>query len=573
MNVPREPDSFEFADYLGVLRRQWWLVVLLACVGVLAGAAYLKLVPRAYTATAAVNVTPTGASDSQSGAVAAGRTTGVINLDTEAQIVQSSTVAAIAARTLHSSLAPGVLARNVSVTVPANSSVLQIGCMARSAQQAAACANAFATGYLKNRSVSAASAINSQLNAVRTQQETLQKQATQLTTQVNTLPTNSSQRSAAETQLQTVSGELKSLADQEISLTAAAASSSGGTIITAATPPAKPSSPKPLLALPSGLLAGFLLGVIAALILDRRRKRISSSRELDRFGLPVLLDLSGKDFGRDPVVSARSAAGLEFAELARVTASGLGENGRLLLVAGVSAGSGCEVVAANLAATLARTRPGVILVCPGDQHTPEFFGLAGAPRLDSAATAEVTAGTMDLGEVAVRPAGFAGLGVLILDPDLDELQFEHARQLALQLRDRARYVVIEAPASATGADVFALAEFCDAALVTVEMSGAKRRQLEDRIRLLGRLRIRILGIAAVPRLRWSARRSRGGEVAQFRTGLGARDPKAAAAANDSPGDLKAGQPTWTPAAKQDENPTLVLSARSRAEMADKLRGD
>jgi capsular polysaccharide biosynthesis protein len=572
MNVPREPDSFEFADYLGVLRRQWWLVVLLACVGVLAGAAYLKLAPKAYTATATVNVTPTGGSQSQSGAVAGGRTTGVINLDTEAQMVQSATVAAVAAHTLHSSLAPGVLARNTSVTVPANSSVLQIGCMARSAQQAAACANAFAAGYLKNRSASAASAISSQLNAVRTQQETLQKQATQLTTQVNTLPTNSSQRSAAETQLQTVSAELKSLADQEVSLTAAATSSSGGTIITAATPPTKPSSPKPLLALPSGLLAGLLIGVVAAFILDRRGKRISNSRELDRFGPPVLLDLSGRDLGRDPVVSARSAAGLEFAELARVIASVLGENGRLLLVAGVSAGSGCEVVAANLAATLARTRPGVILVCPGDQHTPEFFGLAGAPRLDSATVAEVAAGTKDLGEVAVQLAGLSGLGVLILDPDLDELQFEQARQLAWQLRDRARYVVIEAPV-ATAADTFALAEFCDAALVTVEMSRAKRRQLEDRIRLLDRLRIRIVGIAAVPRLRWPTRRSRGGEAAQSRPVLGARGPEAAAAANDSAGDLKAGQPVWTPAAEQDEAPTMVLSARSRAEMADKPRGD
>jgi Mrp family chromosome partitioning ATPase len=444
--------------------------------------------------------------------------------------------------------------------------------MARSAQEAAACANAFAAGYLKNRSVSAASAINNQLNAVRAQQQTLQKQATQLTTQVNTLPTNSSERSAASTQLQTVSGELKSLADQEVSLTAAAASSSGGTIITAAVPPGRPSSPKPLLALPSGLLAGLLIGLIAAFTLDRRGKRISNSRELDRFGLPVLLDLSGKDFGRDPVVSARSAAGLEFAELARVTASVLGQNGRLLLVAGVSAGSGCEVVAANLAATLARTRPGVILVCPGDQHTPEFLGLAEAPRLDSATVAGVAAGTRDLGEIAVQPGRFAGLGVLILDPDLDELQFEQARQLAGQLRDRARYVVIEAPA-ATSADTFALAEFCDAALVTVEMSRAKRRQLEDRIRLLDRLRIRTIGIAAVSRLRWPARRPRGDEVARLRPGLGARGPQAAATANQSAGNPEAGQPTWTPAAKQDEAPTMVLSARSRAEMADKLRGD
>ena len=572
MNVPREPDSFEFADYFGVLRRQWWLVVLLACAGVLAGTAYLKVAHRADTATAAVNVTPTGAAQSQSGAVAGGRTTGVINLDTEAQIVQSTTVATIAAHILHSALVPSVLVTNVSVAVPANSSVLQISCTARSAQNAAACANAFAAGYLQNRSASAASAINAHLNAIRTQQNTLQKQAAQLTTQVNTLPTNSSQRGAAQTQLQTVNGELTNLANQEASLTAAA-SSSGGTIITTATPPTKPSSPKPLLVLPSALLAGLLIGLIIAFALDRRAKRISSARGLDRFGLPVLLSLSTKDLRSGPMVSARSAAGFEFAELARVTAAALGEDNRLFLVAGTSAGNGCGVVAANLAATLARTRSEVILVCPGDQRTLEFLGLAGAPQLDSTAVAGMAAGTVSLAKVAVQPSGFAGLAVLILDSGLSELNYEHARQLALQLRSSARYVIIEAPASATGADTFALAEFCDAALVTVEMSRTKRPELENRIRLLGQLGIRILGLAAVPRCRLASGRSRVPMAAKQPRGLDSPRPEASVASSDAAGSTKAGRPTAKRAANQDEDPALAPSAQTHAKAAYKLPGN
>lgn len=571
MTVPREPDSFEFADYFGVLRRRWWIVVLLACAGVVAGAAYLKVAHKAYTATATVNVTSTGASQSQSGAVAGGRTTGVVNLDTEAQIVQSTTVAAIVAHTLHSSLAPAALAANVSVAVPANSSVLQISCTARSAQNAALCANAFAAGYLQNRSASAASAINAQLNAIRTQQNTLEKQAAQLTTQVNTLPTNSSQRGSAQTQLQTVNGELTNLANQEASLTAAV--SSGGTVITAATPPAKPSRPKLLLVLPSALLAGLLIGLIAAFAIDRRAKRISSVRGLDRFGFPVLLSLSTKDLRRGPMVSARSAAGLQFAELAHVTAAALGGDNHLLLVAGTSAGHGCGVVAANLAATLARTRSEVILVCPGDQRTLEFLGLAGAPQLDLAAADGLAAGTVSLAQVALQPAGFPGLTVLVLGSGLCELRYEHARQLALGLHGSARYVIIEAPASAAGADSLALAEFCDAALVTVEMSRTKRPELEKRTGLLDRLGIRILGMAAVPRLRLAHRRSRAPMVAKHPQGLDSPRPEAAAAAPDGAGSQKAGQPAAKSAANQGEDPALVLSAQARAETADKLPGD
>jgi uncharacterized protein involved in exopolysaccharide biosynthesis len=133
MAVSQEADSLEFAGYLGVLRRRWWVVLVLACVGILAAGAYIAKAPKAYTATATVNVTPTGVSQTQGGAVAGGRTSGVVNLDTEAQIVKSSSVAAIAARALHTPLTPTALLQNVSVAVPANSSVLQVSCVAKSA--------------------------------------------------------------------------------------------------------------------------------------------------------------------------------------------------------------------------------------------------------------------------------------------------------------------------------------------------------------------------------------------------------------------------------------------------------
>ena len=107
MAVSQQADSFEFAGYLGVLRRRWWIVLVLACVGVLAAGAYIAKAPKAYTGTASVNVTPTGVSQSQGGAVAGGRTNSAVNLDTEAQIVKLTCVADIAARALHSTATPG----------------------------------------------------------------------------------------------------------------------------------------------------------------------------------------------------------------------------------------------------------------------------------------------------------------------------------------------------------------------------------------------------------------------------------------------------------------------------------
>ena len=129
MNPVQRPDSFEAADYVGVLRRRWWIVLALACVGVVGAFGYVTVAPKAYTATSSVNVNPTAAD--QTNAVAGSRTNGAtVNLDTQAQVVTSTAVATLAGKMLHSTLTPYKLAAQVNVTVPPNSSILDIACKA-----------------------------------------------------------------------------------------------------------------------------------------------------------------------------------------------------------------------------------------------------------------------------------------------------------------------------------------------------------------------------------------------------------------------------------------------------------
>ncbi|MDX6333948.1 MAG: hypothetical protein QOG05_1288 [Streptosporangiaceae bacterium] len=501
MGMPQEADSFEFAGYLGVLRRRWWVVLVLACVGIVAAGAYIAGSPKAYTAVATVNVTATGINQSQGGAVAGGRTSNAVNLDTESQIVKSSTVAAIAARNLHSPLTPTALLGNVSVAVPANSSILQISCQAKSPQQAVACANAFAAAYLQNRSATAAATTNSQLKTVRNQLSGLEKSTTRLTLQIRSLPVNSPQRASAQSQLQSDSSQLRSLANQAASLSAQAAASSGGSIISKATPPSTPSSPKKKIILPGGLLAGLLIGLIIAFAWDKRDTRIKDARNLGQFGEPTLLTVSGKELEREPLASPRSAAGLEFMELARSLTAGRVRDDQLLMVAGASPGPSVTVTAANLAVALARTHSAVILVCPAGQGTAELLGLPESRVLDVRGAAELAAGEVSLDELALQPAGFPGLRVLVLASDLHDLPHAQARRLAGQLRSSADYAVIQGPAEVTGPDSFALAEYCGAALLTVEISSTKRADIEDSIRRLTRLGTSVVGLAVLPRLR------------------------------------------------------------------------
>ncbi len=502
MNGSPATDSFELADYLGVLRRRWWLIVGLVCVGLLGAAAYYMTAPRTYTATASVYVTATGAGSNQ---VQNGRTNGTVNMDNEAQLVQSYNVAAIAARNLRTAPSPSQLVKNVSVAVPPNSQVLQISCSASSAAASAACARAFAAAYLQNRSVTATSALKAQLQTLQGKIQSLQQNSAKLSGQIRLLPPNSTQRATAAAELRSDNSQLNGLNNQVAALTAQEANSSGGYIITAATLPGSPTSPKAALLLPGGLLVGLLMGLIVAFITDRRDTRVHSAREVESYlHLPVLLSIPAKR--SDPQltrISPRSRAGMLFTELAHDVAAGLGEGNHVIAVVGTAADRSGSVAATNLAATLARTHGDVLLVCADvfGSTAPQLLGLG-----DGRGLSELLAEKATLSDVTRQPADNPRLKVITpgLDPAavLYHLQYDLTSRVARLLRTEARYLIIEVPAAldAEGAETFALAEFADAALVVIELARSRRAEVTDCVRRITRLRTPVLGAMVLPPL-------------------------------------------------------------------------
>ena len=294
------------------------------------------------------------------------------------------------------------------------------------------------------------------------------------------------------------------LANQSAALSASGAAASGGSIITKATPPTTPSSPKKKIILPSGLLAGLLIGLIIAFVWDKQDTRVRGARNLGNAGAPVLLSLSAKDLGAQPLASPRSRAGLDFSDVARSAARALDQDHHLLLVAGASSGQSSSVTAVNLAVALARIHSAVILVCPSGQGSARLLGLPESRTLDTRAAAELAAGELSVEEIALQPAGFPGLRVVVLAEELHDLQHAQARVLAEQLRISADYAVIEAPAGSAGPDTLALAEYCGAAVLAVEISVTRRPDIEDAINRITRLGTPVLGLVALPRLRLPA---------------------------------------------------------------------
>ena len=496
-------DSFELGDYLSLLRRRWWIVVGLACACLLLGAAYTVVSPKSYTATSSVFVTPNAANITQA---VGGRTSGAINMDNESQIVQSDAVAALVAKQLHSTNLADLI-NQITVVVPANTTVLQISCAAPAAKQAAACAQDFANSYLASRQATAQTKINAQMQQEETRAAPLQAQAIDLQNKIDALPSSSPRLAADHAALENVSSQLAPLR-AAIASFGASTNYNSGYIITSAVPPRTPSSPRKLLYLPAALMVGLLVGLIAAFIVDRRDDRIHSARDLPRFlDVPVLFrPYRGKARLDTSVASARSGAGHAFTELAQSLTTSLGDGNHVILVAGTSDRPGVSVVAANLAATLARTRGDVILVCADMSYSlsPEMLGVAEGRGL-----AELIAGSATVDEVARQSTAAPRLRVITPGVDtaaaLQQVQYDASRRMISAMRSEARYVVVEVAGTSDGADTLSLAEFADAALIVAELGQTQRSEVAACIQRLDRLRTEVLGAAVLPTLNRAAR--------------------------------------------------------------------
>jgi uncharacterized protein involved in exopolysaccharide biosynthesis/MinD-like ATPase involved in chromosome partitioning or flagellar assembly len=486
------PEDLSVVDYQGVLRRRWWLIVAAMLIGTLGAVGYYELAHKTYSATASVYVTATAGTANQ---VSNGRTTGAVDLDTQAQIVESLTIAQRAAKLMSATEAPTQVLSRVSVTVPANSQVLSITCKAGTPRGAALCAQSFAHAYLSYISGRTTSLVKDQILVLQRKISFLQASDAKLTIAIASLPAKSPKRATDNQQRVSDSTQLATLNSQVAQLTEQLANPAGGSIISYAHAPASPSSPQKLLVIPTGLIVGLLVGLILAFIVDRRDRRIRRPQDLTGVGVPVLMSLPLK--GPRPelaIATPRSPIGKEFSELAYVLTSTLGAGNHVILISGYPSGAGAGLVAVNLAVALSRIQPDATLICanPEGSVIPGVVGLPPAPGFtDLLATGEASA------NVGQRLATAPRLRVITpgsaTGPEASDLQQDDVDQLLARLGDAVRWVVIEAPPVMSSADVYALAHAADAVVLVAEVPEARSDEVAEAVQHLERTGASVLG--------------------------------------------------------------------------------
>jgi len=559
MTPPAAPDYFELSDYTTVLRRRWKRIAVVTLACLVLATAYVFLAPKTYKATVLVQV---NALPNNANAVG-GRTGGPVNMDNEAQAARSLAVASVVKRNLHSDLSETDISDNIRVTVPPNSTYLQITCAASSAPGAQRCANVVGQAYLDNRRITIMHVLGDGITNLQRKAAKLRKQIVVFKTLLLTLrhqhPNQiygSRTQISDELQLNGVQASLQSVqANISTAQPLYAAMSGPGTIVgeikSPATLPTSPSTPRKLLYIPSGLIVGLLLGLAWAFVRDRRDHRVHSVRDVERFAnLPTLLNLVDKSHGRVAgLESPRSAAGRAFSELARYVDAAMGDGNHVIAVAATSASSAGSVVAVNLAAALARTSDRTVLICANLHGTtaPELLGVARGRGLS-----EVLTGASRVSEV-VAPAGDLPR-LRIITPGIDAsravlaMQQAKLRRLFSDVLDDAKYVVVEVQSQGESSDAFGLAQFAEAAVVTAEVQRSRREDITDCASRLTRLRTPVLGTVVL--------RPTGGGLRRARPEAPVRVPYGGPVSRPEPepdplfaSDMPATGPTvWTPGA-------------------------
>ncbi|WP_229072084.1 lipopolysaccharide biosynthesis protein [Actinoplanes sp. DH11] len=469
--------------------------------GLSAGAGLTQAMPKVYESSTSVLVQSVDQDTNAQG----GRTKGAVNLDTEAQLVGSGAVAVKAAALLRSGVSPVELARSVSVQVPANTTVLVITFQADKPEAAQYGSHAFAEAYLRNREETARAQLDKQISSLNLKVKQLTGALTGINARLAAAAPGSSTesnllslRNNSQNQLNSLTGRLNELTTTMVG---------GGSIISDARLPERPTSPNTLLNVGTGGMIGLLLGLGLAYLRERFDRRLVTAADVrDRGRVPVLAALDDRSTPHfDDVVQPYGPGGRVFNRLRNEVLASLRDGDQIIVVTGTSRGSASTLVAANLAAALARTGSDVVLI---GAHLPDsvvdaaplarMLGVSAVPGLS-----DLLAGRVSLVHALQRTPRIPSLRVITTGGAATAaglMQSQRLKDTLASLRRQSGYVVIEAPSTSSSADAQSLASLADAAILAVELRRSTRPALLDAGEQLQRVGTRLLGAVVMPRL-------------------------------------------------------------------------
>lgn len=276
----------------------------------------------------------------------------------------------------------------------------------------------------------------------------------------------------------------------------------GASVIEPAVVPDDAVEPRPWRDALIGLLIGLVVGVAAALIIDRFDRSVRSADELERItGRPVLASVPTSPASVDlPIAAALpdQPAAAAYRELrSRIQLCALDDELNTMLVVGATAGQGATTVAGNLAVVLADADQHVVLVdadlrlphVQSEFHVPLEPGFVDAVNGKVAAAVTQTVALPSGVTLAVVPAGAA-----TDDPEQVLMSDRVEGVLAsLGAADGHGFVIIDGAPTLPVADSLALASRVDGVVLVVDARTARRGDIAEAVKGLDEVGANLIG--------------------------------------------------------------------------------
>ena len=460
LSPPAEAEGLR--RYVETIRERFLIVVVAVVATTLIAVIYVATANKTYSATAQILATPLATDDPviltlpllfQS-------SDPTRDVETASQFVKNLSVAERVKTDTKSSLSAQALLNKVTAQPVGQSNIIAVTATGDSPEQAKTIADGFANGTIAERSDELHKSVQAELPTLETQLQ-------------------SSGNTSLSQQLSTEIAQLRTLA-----------SSNDPTlrIQTQAQLPTSQASPRPLLSIAGGILAGLILGIVGAFAADTLDPRLRREAQLRRlYQLPILgrIPKMSRTAGHTPLSPRRmSAAGIEAYRTLRASLEASeatdGLPSHVILVTGPSPSEGKSTTAANLASSLALSGRKVILI-EADLRRPALGEALGLKPRSGGVTGVLIESTRLRDALTPAPAYGSNLHVLLADHKggwiADLFSIPAAAKMIEDARRLAEYVIIDSPPLNQVVDAMPLARQADDVLIVVRLGKTRLEKI------------------------------------------------------------------------------------------------
>jgi polysaccharide biosynthesis transport protein len=435
-------------------------------------------------------------------------------IETEIQVLQSDAVRRQVVESLGLTKSPPVAVGKAVGTAD----VIAVSVRSGSPQSAQTLADAYVLAYIETRRVETQTGLSAAIAQLEKRIAVIEARIQEIDDAIQAAPADEREQVARDSATRRTKAidQINALQEPLDQLEVDASLSSGGAQLVQPAPlPSEPIEPNPPRTVLLALIAGLVIGLAAAFVLDRLDGSVRSSADLELASghAPILSVVASSPVALQHPLALHSPgdAAVEAYRTLRTNLQFLGLEQPLKIIQVTSAmpGDGKSTTAANLAVVFAQAGSSVLLI-DADLRRPklhQLFGIDGAAGLTNALLGD----PLELLPVEVSVDGgrlhVLAAGKIPSNPS-ELLGGKRMKSMLAQLAEKVDIVILDSPPLLAITDSVALSGRVDAVVLVASDGLTSRRQVAEAVAALSRVSAPFVGTVMN---RVSVRRMRSGD--------------------------------------------------------------